>query len=1366
MSSSLSEKRIQLEKHLQCLDNPSCTPKQHFNRRKALEEFIEHTLHFLNSSLNGIYKNDDLLEVKHTLDTIRQTGFPAADAYLDLMGRVATARLNAHRELVLLVKKLRSMEFQICQDSNVLEVLWDLGNIHEKYVHSLTGKALFGEYREPGAPEPQSNLPHEVQEELEQFIEQGGLDCTERLTALFKVYFSYLESQEKSQTLEDIGRMVRHVLEDEGRTAEVNTLFIEKTVDPDGIALHRCAALDRVGVRLLDNGSGKITNSVDADVSMNDAVRNGLEAAMDCLRRTLHPNIHFAIFDYTWWIRDASKVYEHESIGLSIALAAIAAYTGVDVDGSIAVTGQVDSFGKTSRVDIEEKCQMEGHFLETIIVPEENRPDIPARLAAKVKTVRRLDEAMSIVLGEATIREMVLSRHKSSLRNLGRSVSDYFSLLPQSAYDRRAFVPRLEAMALVDRFLSDQPSCLILTGEAGMGKTWLLYELCHRYRAAGCHLYIRDPSQLTSFDHFMREFIEITDSTQDLYAVFSHLDQLAALAGKKTILILDAVNEVDQPHEWFRLIHNFVIKIQAFRHVKLIVGCKTHVWNGVQAALHQGRSLSADVYQVISLGEFSHMEFLELGERLTGTPIPLPAVCKYPFLTQILKILYLTPGRPIPPRVSILQLLREYVAFSIERLPDTRVLLDALISESWEGATSTVSNRSMGCSVSYEELASIYDRRIKGHVLSSLDELLEFAKAQSLLTETLTQSGPGVRFRFDWLAEYFLGEHLYRHAGRRGLSSSMLLLFLRNKHRSPYLEGAIKYACLLTNDPQILLEVARKLDHFDPTVISVCVAWHLENPVISVQLLHQMAGIKRRVFTTAKSTNPLTLYFQLIRIMTVQGRRKIARWFGRNRQKPRETESRYSLPLLALKVAFIIGFPCTEIFLACMVDRLKSDGFRRKALDNLGNLYSRSTPEQKSIILEKSFSCARAQTDMPTLSRLIYFMLRCYLESYTNPVIARKMREFLSILLHGFGRHMVIRGGRLAVRVYLARISNRPTEVFDRFFQSEQRDGMIRFVRILDDSICVKADDIRQLERFILEVSRSELPERFVYFFFGTRLLYYVGVGDFALVEDVLARLYQNLSHTTRDLIPAVIALIHRVHPTEESFRLLENMSWKILRNDRAYLLRGGHEENDMYYPLTPVGRASAERQGSQASPIQFFVAAMENAVTEEDWGLMNHLLRELGNVGITHPDSVLLTLQSVKGFLREETKKTLIRSLTLLHMIHPEKVDDFMLHHIERDHPHIQDIQIGVLTYEDDGTMQRLVDSSVLYDFFTLMFVRSAALRGYLIELAKDAQHCSSLDDLIGYGLERLVELCSGSDAGKSAPCDLRGKVQMSLRR
>ena len=219
------------------------------------------------------------------------------------------------------------------------------------------------------------------QHELRHLYEKGRLDRVDILTSLFHAYFLFLESQGKHPSITDVRHLLFEILHEEGKVGEAKALFVAKDIDENGTVHRERGMIDTVRVHIFENGTGKITAYVDADERMKNAVQNACIAAIGLLNIMVDSALCFEMFDYGWSIGssdDSSTTlsqnvrYQHESIGLSIALAAISAYVGRNIELSLALTGEVDRGGNVLKVNIGHKCLIEDDQVTVLVIPAAN----------------------------------------------------------------------------------------------------------------------------------------------------------------------------------------------------------------------------------------------------------------------------------------------------------------------------------------------------------------------------------------------------------------------------------------------------------------------------------------------------------------------------------------------------------------------------------------------------------------------------------------------------------------------------------------------------------------------------------------------------------------------------------------------------------------------------------------------------------------------------------------------------------------------------------------------------------------------------------------------------------------------------------
>jgi hypothetical protein len=135
----------------------------------------------------------------------------------------------------------------------------------------------------------------------------------------------------------------------------------------------------------------------------------------------------------------------------------------------------------------------------------------------------------------------------------------------------KAYIERLSN----DFILADTPF-LLVSGEAGSGKSHTLAEICSRYLESGGIALFSDGGQFPSNEQPWNQFLKWADFTdggiRDFLACFSALAATTALPG---LICIDALNETPNRDIWMNGLEKFATEIQPFKNLKLLVSCRT-----------------------------------------------------------------------------------------------------------------------------------------------------------------------------------------------------------------------------------------------------------------------------------------------------------------------------------------------------------------------------------------------------------------------------------------------------------------------------------------------------------------------------------------------------------------------------------------------------------------------------------------------------------------------------------------------------------------------------------------------------------------------------------------------------------------------
>lgn len=161
-------------------------------------------------------------------------------------------------------------------------------------------------------------------------------------------------------------------------------------------------------------------------------------------------------------------------------------------------------------------------------------------------------------------------------------------------YDEKVYVEREELTKSVYTFLEDPAIAMIITGEAGVGKTNLLVRLYQDMRPRDGWVVIwLEGADLKPGQPLAEQVLSKLKIRLDLPPVDSNdmNVQLAQFLGSSLfynrglLLMLDGVNENDTPLGVFETINDFMNEFAGNPHVKLIVSSRPQVWQYVRSQL-------------------------------------------------------------------------------------------------------------------------------------------------------------------------------------------------------------------------------------------------------------------------------------------------------------------------------------------------------------------------------------------------------------------------------------------------------------------------------------------------------------------------------------------------------------------------------------------------------------------------------------------------------------------------------------------------------------------------------------------------------------------------------------------------------------
>ncbi len=127
--------------------------------------------------------------------------------------------------------------------------------------------------------------------------------------------------------------------------------------------------------------------------------------------------------------------------------------------------------------------------------------------------------------------------------------------------------------------LADMPF-LLVSGEAGSGKSHTFAEICSRYMDSGGAVLFVDGRQISSNDQPWNQFLKWADFSnggiRDFLACFSAIAATSRLPG---LICIDALNETPHRDVWLNGLEKFAAELRPYANLKLLVSCRTDYLN-------------------------------------------------------------------------------------------------------------------------------------------------------------------------------------------------------------------------------------------------------------------------------------------------------------------------------------------------------------------------------------------------------------------------------------------------------------------------------------------------------------------------------------------------------------------------------------------------------------------------------------------------------------------------------------------------------------------------------------------------------------------------------------------------------------------
>src|ERR1017187_8765225 len=130
-----------------------------------------------------------------------------------------------------------------------------------------------------------------------------------------------------------------------------------------------------------------------------------------------------------------------------------------------------------------------------------------------------------------------------------------------------------------DYSLADLPF-LLVSGDAGNGKSHTLAEICSRYMDSGGVVLFVDGRQFPSDDQTWDQFLKWADFTSGGIRNFlACLSAMAAASPLPGLICIDALNETPHRDVWLNGLEKFATELRPYPNLKLLVSCRTDYLN-------------------------------------------------------------------------------------------------------------------------------------------------------------------------------------------------------------------------------------------------------------------------------------------------------------------------------------------------------------------------------------------------------------------------------------------------------------------------------------------------------------------------------------------------------------------------------------------------------------------------------------------------------------------------------------------------------------------------------------------------------------------------------------------------------------------
>ena len=829
-----------------------------------------------------------------------------------------------------------------------------------------------------------------------------------------------------------------------------------------------------------------------------------------------------------------------------------------------------------------------------------------------------------------------VGRHESYLTNVRSRVQEQLRAMKYEKYRPDLYVDRRKAQIEVDRFLKGDKTGLIITGEAGMGKTNLLCSLCERQSAEGDLVLLYDAGGSLTLDiekQIARDLLGT--ETGDFWSSFEKATEVAVRNNRKLVILFDALNEFYfgqfRAADLLKAIDGFISRCPSSG-VRVIITCRTGTWNQLEVlrrtelqwhryhTVGHARTLALEgftddelplAYRKYQAWTSLHTDFEQLSEQARER-------CRAPLLLRLTAIAY--EGQPVPRDVLTIRVLQDYYDTRVSRRMEDVQFLDALAGKMHQQRTD---------SLSLLELHS--DPVLRTGTVDDPSSPYQRLKDKGVLMEVAAVPLPQVKFTYDRFFEYILALHHLGRIPEKSLSNTLAEMAAASWEYPPLWGTALTMLSIKTNR-QLFLDLAQSNDYsVRELAVDALIALHHEDPSRAIELANTLLELEQ-----------------------------------------------HNAARVALKAAYQIGEPGQAVFLKAV--NSKTDTIRKLLVDYLYLLWQRDR-EASCAFLESLISRA-SMHDIGRISNLLDvstgFVLNVSLnhiherqavEGFTGAIRmlfhdkfrlpAKPKTRSVTAFLAGAGLRVV---GLLGNNLFGPRVAE--AMLWGTFLPPEkvlhtcQTEPVKTHICRLLDTMMERDSDWAEVEEPLVSLLQSEWLFPNTVGILAVATHYFRHPDTFGVL---IPTLFDRLPASGRLWLILAFTLTLPYGLPADRINLLEDLTERFVRENRDVFFEdpwGLYQ--DFEIPLLPLGLAYCQEN---IVDLPLYRELLESAMETGDAELFDRMIRGLSSVGHFHPEAVLDFIASFEGpGVPDQPSEALRILLASIGAVHPGAVDRFCL--------------------------------------------------------------------------------------------------------